>query len=360
MAPEQWANFAGVDARADIYSLGITLLKLLGVRARKDTQQRSEHVADLLKELRPEVPAKLGRLVQEMVAPQPNDRLGTAGEVATRLRPHCWGAALPRMVEHALSGNSDRVSVVKTPLITRRRLMGASAAAAVLLIPRLVGNRAPQLRRDQWRFLSFASAPVWMSEDDRDAVKLMERTQNELVMKSQELTLVHLGRPVSGAFALQVSLAQKDWLGGAGVFFRGHCRGEGSRRSHSFHTLELRPPNNGEQRLLWSQWIIERDESKRLVDREPLADVAIEVEPDREQTLLVQIGSDGTPTATWNGVQLDRNQWEMSAAAQRLANLRKSKADRFYLGFLGVFSSSEPTKFTNPQLSYLVGTESSR
>ena len=81
MSPEQRSGSSNLDARADIYGLGKTLLKLLAGR----NVSSSELGID---ELHNDVPADVQSLLSRMVATNPDDRPATAKEVAKALSPH--------------------------------------------------------------------------------------------------------------------------------------------------------------------------------------------------------------------------------------------------------------------------------
>lgn len=92
MAPEQAADSRKADARADIYSLGITLWFLLtgrlayeGDSAMAKLLAHSESPTPSLLDARPEVPPELERIFQKMVAKQPEQRYSSMAEVAADL-----------------------------------------------------------------------------------------------------------------------------------------------------------------------------------------------------------------------------------------------------------------------------------
>ncbi|MFC5665290.1 protein kinase [Kitasatospora misakiensis] len=93
MAPEQ-ALSAAVDPRSDLYALGCLLHEMLAgegpFRAPTALGLLRRHVDDPpvpLRELRPEVPAALERLVLDLLAKRPEDRPADAQEVYGRLLP---------------------------------------------------------------------------------------------------------------------------------------------------------------------------------------------------------------------------------------------------------------------------------
>ncbi len=104
IAPEQVSDSHNVDIRADIYSLGCTLFKLLtGEVLFGDAQYEGffdKMMAHVLKPtppiraLRSEVPEPLAAVIDRMLAKQPGERFSTPVEVAEALAPFAAGARL--------------------------------------------------------------------------------------------------------------------------------------------------------------------------------------------------------------------------------------------------------------------------
>ena len=102
MAPEQASDSRAVDIRADIYSLGCTLYKLLTGRApfsgpdyRTAFDKMTAHVHAApppVRRLAPAVPEGLAVIVNRMLAKNPANRFTTPAEMADTLAPHCTGA----------------------------------------------------------------------------------------------------------------------------------------------------------------------------------------------------------------------------------------------------------------------------
>ncbi len=97
MAPEQWESSAGVDIRADIYSLGCTLFFLLtgqppyGGKA-YDTNRKKlmAHVVAPIPSLvayRPDCPPELDQVLTRMMAKERQDRFASPADVAQALEP---------------------------------------------------------------------------------------------------------------------------------------------------------------------------------------------------------------------------------------------------------------------------------
>ncbi len=162
MAPEQCSQSHAVDVRADIYSLGATLYKLLSGASPFSDARFDSPLALLaalaseepprLSTLRQEVPPKLEAVVQRMMAKAAGDRFASAIEVIEALAPWAEGADLAALLAQA-EADEPRSQVAVTvcrpasgPVVPSRRfwtpviaLVGGAvlAAAGMLLIPRL-------------------------------------------------------------------------------------------------------------------------------------------------------------------------------------------------------------------------------
>ncbi|MFN0017291.1 MAG: protein kinase domain-containing protein [Pirellulaceae bacterium] len=99
MAPEQGSSSHTVDIRADIYSLGATLYKLLTGQAPFGGEKYVTPVQKMMalatetpapvESLRPDLPPDLADIVTKMLARNPASRYSTPAEVAEALQPHC-------------------------------------------------------------------------------------------------------------------------------------------------------------------------------------------------------------------------------------------------------------------------------
>ncbi|NQT17263.1 MAG: protein kinase [Planctomycetes bacterium] len=109
MAPEQGGDSHEVDARADVYSLGATLFKLLSGEApfagkKYDTPMKkivalASQTAPSIAERRADLPEPLTAIIDRMLAKNPQERLATAQEVVDALAPFAEGHRLPGLVE---------------------------------------------------------------------------------------------------------------------------------------------------------------------------------------------------------------------------------------------------------------------
>jgi RND family efflux transporter MFP subunit len=120
MAPEQASDSRTVDIRADIYSLGCTLYKLLSGRApfsgaayRSTLDKLNAHVHQPIPPIRdfaPEVPDELAAILDRMLAKDPGQRFTTPAEVAAALAPFCRDANLTDLLERAMASDNGPLS----------------------------------------------------------------------------------------------------------------------------------------------------------------------------------------------------------------------------------------------------------
>src|SRR6476469_1643106 len=110
MAPEQAVDTHAVDARADIYSLGCTLYRLLtadvvynGETVMRKILAHREAPIPPLREKRSDIPAAVELIWRKMVAKSPDDRQQTMGELIAQL-------------ESCLHGGPQSASVLAEPV----------------------------------------------------------------------------------------------------------------------------------------------------------------------------------------------------------------------------------------------------
>src|SRR5262245_48709356 len=105
MAPEQGSDPHAADIRADLYSLGCTLYKLLTGQAPfsfsgytsplRKLQAHAHEPVPPVQDLRPEVPQALVSVLARLLAKDPRQRLRTPEELATALARFVGTANLP-------------------------------------------------------------------------------------------------------------------------------------------------------------------------------------------------------------------------------------------------------------------------
>jgi len=127
MAPEQADNSHRVDARADVYSLGAALFKLLTTRAPFDAPGRTTPLAKIkalatldapeVSEHHSDLPAELVEVVGRMLSRDPESRPETAAEVSDLLEPFATGHALASLAERGMQlANDEDQAVQQLPL----------------------------------------------------------------------------------------------------------------------------------------------------------------------------------------------------------------------------------------------------
>lgn len=117
MAPEQAKSVQNVDRRADIYSLGATLYKLLtgvppffdqaaGGTLQKLTALATAPIPALTARCSP-APQLLEQIVTRMLAKKPDDRFDSMADIAVALEPLCARADLASVATHAAAAARD-------------------------------------------------------------------------------------------------------------------------------------------------------------------------------------------------------------------------------------------------------------
>ena len=114
IAPEQIHDAHSVDARADIYSLGCTLYKLLtghapftGTRYRSVADKMAAHLRDPVPPIRtllPQVPEKLAAVLDRMLVKDRDLRIPTPGRLVDELAAFCVGSDLAGLLDLAQKG----------------------------------------------------------------------------------------------------------------------------------------------------------------------------------------------------------------------------------------------------------------
>lgn len=357
MAPEQWVDFHRVDARADVYSLGCTLWKLL-------TKRTPDHDAGAcLRHIRPDVSRSLDHFVHKTLASQPDLRVASASEVAARLQRPARSANLSGLVVWAArkDGCNEVEPVARAPrrfAPTRRRALVAAGVlgVAAAVAPLLLRSSSPRLRRSLWRTLEPSLPSVWLSLAEIEGISVERAAAGRWQVQSEDLALVSLGRVVSAPFAVRLGLSQRDHVGAAGVFFGGQRKPQSNIAQ--FQLLELRPPDNlstpTSRRLLWTAWTVALDPVAAEARRIPLAETPIDCLPDAEPFFLqLTLGQNAFPAVAWNGEALSRERWTLSAEGRRLANLPAINLEQHCLGHIGVAVKGDSTEFHSPQIAYL-------
>ena len=142
-APEQLQG-ANVDARTDIYSLGTVLYELLTARKAFDGDSLEQirdavarHAPQPPHEHRAEIPLVLSAITMRAMARNPEERFGSAVDMARALRHWLAGQPLPHSADEpslpADSGAQDPITP-SLPTTVRKRRIGIAVAVLVALV----------------------------------------------------------------------------------------------------------------------------------------------------------------------------------------------------------------------------------
>lgn len=229
MSPEQVLARPGIDHRADIYSLGVTLFELLTLEPAVGSSNREEMIQQILngqprslRRINRKIPRELETIVLKAMEREPQQRYETAGDLAEDLR---------RFVEN-LPIKAKRPSLVEKIIKWSRRHSDLSWASAIFLLCALIGMTAGAL---------WSSHLLRRANDHKKTANLArvdaERAKEEL---RQEL----YARDIKSAFLAY----HKNWSGEVARLLQRQVPDEGEEdyRGFEWHLLKQlnrsRPP----------------------------------------------------------------------------------------------------------------------
>ncbi len=204
MAPELSAGGAAADTRADIYSLGCTLYRLLtgqvpfpGGTPTEKLQAHCERAPKPLTELRPDVPPGLAKVLERMLAKDPARRYQTPGEVAEALAPF----ASPPTRHVLVVDDNEGIRVVMTAALDSQGYRVSTAANGQEALDLLRKGPLPDLIlldlmmpvMDGWEFLHARRRDARLTAVPVLIVSAMDENQAQAVALG---VAGHLHKPV--------------------------------------------------------------------------------------------------------------------------------------------------------------------
>jgi len=323
-------------------------------------------------------PRAIEKLLQRLLAPDQEDRPECLTEVIETLRAPARRANLPLLVS-PLCESETLASQTQpfTPgqlipkLVNRRSLLVAAAAtaASVTLWPRLNSTRST-LGSDRWRSLKPVTPRFLLSLGAPERTSCDVLSNDRIQIVSEDLTLVHLGRPVVGLFRLRVDLQpneiQPTERQSSGIFFQAQLTRRDAGSVFRFQTVELKRGRlnvDGDitsrypDRLTWNLWTATRTGERLTATHTPLSEIAVKLNQGAaSQQLVLTFGRQGMPEITFNGDKLHQTMWKFSQEARNHQRLSPTQLPTAFLGQLGLFSSNGKNTFQRPQLAYLQDT----
>jgi serine/threonine-protein kinase len=156
MSPEQARGSADIDARSDIYAVGVMLFEMIAGKLPFEGQSSEEILTKVLSQpfpslraLEPSIPPALEYVVQTATQRKRDDRYGTAIEFADALRPLRAEMVAVQMLspdeEAALLGDPDPSSIRRLSELAER-VPEAALAGRRSTPPRLTPARMPAVR----------------------------------------------------------------------------------------------------------------------------------------------------------------------------------------------------------------------
>lgn len=135
MSPEQIRNSRDVDARADIYSVGVMLYEIL-------TGSVPTGVPKPASQITKDVPPALDKIVAKCVEPDPRDRYQSASELRQAFQP------VRQHVKSVISGGKTSVIQRATGAYSPRKIAGALVVLATIILALWGISRADAYRQE--------------------------------------------------------------------------------------------------------------------------------------------------------------------------------------------------------------------
>ncbi|HYV38504.1 MAG TPA: serine/threonine-protein kinase [Gemmataceae bacterium] len=400
MAPEQREDSRGVDIRADIYSLGCTLHKILvgDVPFGPPDQQKLASLKSGAKAkssssptLRRAVLAQLTGLLDRMLAKDPAQRFATPQELADALTPLAAGSDCRKLAvvakQRAEAGGLEAEPATRS----LRETAGYQSATPATRSGPKGGGFANWRPRKRWPFVAAGivliagttmavmfgggqqakddqtppKQPVtpqplipgkWHDVLDHEPTKLFwqdPRLDHSLVyVKDRQqvhvdvpfVSMLAFGKTADAGYRIQLRMRQTVWTGGVGLFFGCHEDVVGvNRPCLKYQLLEVCQTKGG--LILQRFWgtIEDGKQGKHLADGMAFANAPLDYPKDREDCMLeIEVRwQRGLTTVLWDGKPLP-------SLVTEKCNARFTQKD--YVGDFGAYNSRSASVFLDARL----------
>ena len=374
MAPEQWDNYDAVDGRADIYSLGCTLFKLLlghapfvplpsDCKSKMEAHQFAQ--VPSLRVRRADVPLGLDRAVRTMLQKHPDKRFESMEAAIAAITPYAEGANLNQVADQLLGRDGNQPPPdkrVATGLWSRRNVLTGIAAGlgAVLIGTRMFPSTPAEslLQFAVWRPMeSTKPSRILAARPAKESAILIEPVSPEYTISTEECAIYPMGRPVHNRFQMEATVSLASESASGGLFYR-YRKEElisdaivGSL--HSFHVISFVQEQGG-MILDWSAVDWSDSARQSIVERTPLGQLRLPAaETMNELTLSVQLGTTPMPVVAVNGKTIEPHEWSPTYEGELAARVAKNELDRQFDGQIGLFVDHSTVRFRQPRLKYI-------